>query len=132
SDVLAKRVAAVALVSTASSDLGLRGPSGKLAPSVLGSSWVNRVVSHPRVGPFFVRGTLGRTATHSNLKAMQDTFCATSPTARATFYRAMDAMDLREGLSDVEVPVVVVSGTRDQLVAHKNSRRLADLIDGAR
>jgi len=131
-DVLAGRVAAVALVSTACSDLGVPGPGGRLAPRVLGSSHVNRFVSHPRLGPFLVRGTMGRKATLTNLRAMQDTFAATEPSARAAFYRAMEAMDLSEGLADVDLPVVVVSGTRDQLVAHSNSRRLADIIDGAR
>jgi non-heme chloroperoxidase len=131
-DALGKRVAAVALVSTACSDLGARGPAGRLAPRVLGSTWVNRVVSHGQLGPVFVRNTMGRTATLSNLRAMQDTFAATEPAARAGFYRAIEAMDLSEGLADVDVPVVVVSGTRDQLVAHSNSRRLADLIGGAR
>jgi len=131
-DVLAERVAAVALVSTACSDLGLPGPSGKLAPFVLGSRQINRFISNPRLGPVLMRGTLGKKATLTNLRAMQDTFAATEPATRAAFYRAFDAMDLSEGLADVEVPVVVVSGTRDQLVAHKNSRRLADLINGAR
>ncbi|TMK82497.1 MAG: alpha/beta hydrolase [Actinobacteria bacterium] len=131
-EVLADRVAAVALVSTACSDLGVPGPGGRLAPRVLGSSRVNSFVAHPRIGPFLVRGTMGRTATLTNLRAMQDTFAATEPSARAAFYRAMEAMDLTEGLADVDVPVLVVSGTRDQLVAHSNSRRLADIIDGAR
>ena len=130
--VLGERVAAVALVSTACSDLGMPGPGARFAPRVLGSSWVNRFVSHRRLGPALVRGTMGRTATLTNLRAMQDTFAATEPAARATFYRAMETMDLSEGLADVDVPVVVVSGTRDQLVAHSNSRRLADLIDGSR
>jgi pimeloyl-ACP methyl ester carboxylesterase len=131
-EVLAERVAAVALVSTACSDLGLPGPSGKLAPLVLGSSHINRFISHPKLGAVLMRGTLGKKGTLTNLKAMQDTFAATEPAARAAFYRAMDAMDLSEGLADVDVPVAVISGTRDQLVAHKNSRRLADLINGAR
>lgn len=131
-DVLEQRVDAVALVSTASGDLAMPGLVHKFAPRVLGSSWVGRLVSHERFGPFFVRGTMGRKATRSNLRAMQDTFSATEPSARADFYRAMAAMDLSEGLGGVDATVVVISGTHDGLVAHKNSRRLADLIEGAR
>ena len=131
-DVLAERIAAVALVSTACSDLAMSGPAHTLAPRVLGSSRINRFVSHPRLGPVLMRGTLGRTATLTNLRAMQDTFSATEPASRAAFYEAMAEMDLREGLAGVDVPVVVVSGTRDTLVAHSNSRRLAEAIDGAR
>ena len=131
-DVGDERVAAVALVSTAAADLGAVGPAKRLAPRVLGSSLVNRFVSHGRLGPFLVRGTMGKKATLSNLRAMQDTFCAMDPSARAAFYQAMEAMDLSEGLADVDARVVVVSGTRDQLVAHANSRRLADAIKGAR
>lgn len=131
-EVLAERVAAVALVSTACSNLGARGPGARLAPRVLGSHRINRFVSHPRLGPVLMRGTLGREATLTNLRAMHETFVATRPSARATFYRAMEAMDLSEGLADVQVPVVVLSGTRDGLVAHANSRRLADIIEGAR
>jgi pimeloyl-ACP methyl ester carboxylesterase len=130
--VLAERVAAVALVSTASSDLALSGPAHMLAPLFLGSPRINRFISHARLGPVLMRGTMGRKPTLSNLRAMQDTFAATDPSSRADFYRAIAAMDLNEGLADVDVPVMVISGTRDQLVAHKNSRRLADLIEGAR
>ena len=131
-DVVSARVRALALVSTGASDIGETGPRGKLAPRVLGGSQVNRFMSHPRLGPFLVRGTMGRRATLSNLRAMQDTFCETEPAARAGFYKAMAAMDLSEGVARVDVPVVVVSGTRDQLIAHSTSRRLADLINGAR
>jgi non-heme chloroperoxidase len=131
-DVLAERVDAVALVSTASADLAMTGVVHKFAPRVLGSNWVGRLVSHERIGPFFVRGTLGRKASRTNLRVMQDTFAATDPSARAGFYEAIAAMDLSEGLADVNIPVLVISGTRDGLVAHKNSRRLADLIEGAR
>jgi pimeloyl-ACP methyl ester carboxylesterase len=98
---------------------------------VLGSPRINRFISSARLGPVIMRGTLGKKATLTNLKAMQDTFAATDPSARAGFYRAMAVMDLREGLADVDVPVVVISGTRDGLVAHKNSRRLAEAIKGA-
>jgi pimeloyl-ACP methyl ester carboxylesterase len=131
-DVVADRVAAVALVSTASSDVGAVGPAKIFAPRVLGSTLATRFVSNPRIGPFIVRGTMGRTATLSNLRAMQDTFAETEPSARAAFYLAMEAMDFSEGLSDVNVPVLVVSGTRDGLIPHKNTRRLGDIIDGAR
>ncbi len=130
-DVLADRVSAVALVSTACSDLGVPGPAGKLAPRVLGSSLVSRFVAHRRLGPLFVRNSLGPKATLTNLRVMQETFAATEPAARAAFYTAMAGMDLSDGLSGVDVPVVVISGTRDQLVDHSNSRRLASLINGA-
>ncbi|MBV8979787.1 MAG: alpha/beta fold hydrolase [Acidimicrobiia bacterium] len=130
-DVLSKRVAAVALVSTACSDLAMPGPANRLAPLVLGSRLASRSVSSSRLGPFLVRRTMGRKATLSNLKAMQDTFAATKPSARAGFYRAMAAMDLSEGLADVDVPVVVISGTRDALVPHANARRLTEIINGA-
>src|SRR3954468_8374207 len=43
-DVLAERVAAVALVSTASSDVSARGPARRLAPRVLGSPRINRFI----------------------------------------------------------------------------------------
>jgi pimeloyl-ACP methyl ester carboxylesterase len=131
-DVLSERVAAVALVSTASSELGMPGPIGLLAPLVLGSSLTSKLVSNSRLGPFLVRGTMGRKATRTNLRVMQDTFAATEPSARAAFYRAIAAMDLSEGLADVDVPVLVISGARDGLVAHANARRLVDVIDGAR
>jgi pimeloyl-ACP methyl ester carboxylesterase len=44
----------------------------------------------------------------------------------------MTAMDFSESLGSVDVPVVVISGTRDQLISHSNTRRLADLIENAR
>ncbi|MBV9412200.1 MAG: alpha/beta fold hydrolase, partial [Acidimicrobiia bacterium] len=112
---LEERVAAVALVSTACSDLGMPGPVGRLAPRVLGSSALNRFMSNSRIGPVLVRNTMGRKPTLSNLRAMQETFTATEPSSRAAFYTAMAAMDLSEGLGDVDASVMVVSGTRDQL-----------------
>jgi non-heme chloroperoxidase len=130
--VLAERVSAVALVSTACSDLGVPGPAGKLAPLFLGSSLVSRFVANQRLGPLLVRNSLGPKPALTNLRVMQETFAATAPDARAAFYTAMAGMDLSEGLSRVDVPVVVISGTRDQLVEPSNSRRLAKVINGAR
>jgi pimeloyl-ACP methyl ester carboxylesterase len=131
-DVLAERVAAVALVATACSNVGARGPQARFAPHVIGSARINRFVAHSGLGPFIMRNTFGRKATLSNLRAMQETFVATGAESRRGFLEAMTAMDLSKGLSDVDVPVIVVSGTRDQLIAHRDSRRTAELINGAR
>jgi non-heme chloroperoxidase len=130
--VVRERVAGVALVSTGCSNIGVSGPRGKLAPFFVGSPSVNRFISHARLGPVLVRGSMGQRATLANLRAMQETFAATDPAVRRGFLEAMTAMDFSESLSDVDVPVVVVSGTRDQLVAHNNTRRLAELIKDAR
>ena len=129
--VVRERVAGVALVSTGCSNVGVSGPRGKLAPFVVGNQSVDRFVSHDRLGPVLVRGTMGRRATLANLRAMQETFAATDPAVRRGFLEAMTAMDFSASLAGVDVPVVVVSGTRDQLVAHANTRRLAELIKGA-
>jgi non-heme chloroperoxidase len=131
-DVLRERVAGVALVSTGCSDVGVSGPRGRLAPFFVGSPGVSRLMSHALLGPVLVRNTMGRRATMTNLRAMHETFAGTDPAARRSFLEAMTAMDFSKSLSGVDVPAVVVSGTRDQLVAHATTRRLAELINGAR
>jgi pimeloyl-ACP methyl ester carboxylesterase len=131
-DVVRERVAGLALVSTGCSNVGVSGPRGKFAPRLLGSNRINRFVSHAHLGPVFVRSTMGRRATLTNLRAMQDTFVATTGASRRGFLEAMNAMDFSESLGAVDVRVVVISGTRDQLIAHSNTRRLAEVIDGAR
>jgi len=131
-DTIRKRVAGVALVSTASTEVGIPGPRRKVAGRFLASSRINRFVSHAHLGPVFMRGTFGKQATMSGLRIMQETFVATEGTSRRGFLEAMSTMDLTEGLSTVDVPVLVLSGTRDGLVAHSSSRRLAEAINGAR
>jgi pimeloyl-ACP methyl ester carboxylesterase len=131
-EVLADRVRGVALVSTGCSNIGVAGRVAKLAPRVVGSRHIGRFISNAHLGPALMRSTMGRRASLANLRAMQETFTATSPATRGDFLGAMMAMDFSGSLTGVDVPVIVVSGTRDQLVAHATSRRLAELISGAR
>lgn len=133
-DVLADRVRKVVLVATAAAEIGLgRGElADRIAVRVLGSRRIDRLVQHPRVGHVLVRGTVGPTAVLSHLHAVRDTYVACAPETRAGFFRAMSALDLTEGLRDVKLPVVVVSGTHDTLTPPSRARHIVESIPGSR
>ena len=58
-DVLAERVRALALVSTAGAEMGLKALD-KSAASLIGSDSTTKAIADPRFGPFLVRSTFGR------------------------------------------------------------------------
>lgn len=132
--VVRDRVAKVVLVATAAAEVGLgRGEiADRIAIRVLGSSRLDRAMRSRRVGHVLVRGTVGPTPVLAHLQAVRDTYLATHPETRASFFQAMLGMDLTEGLRDVAVPVVVVVGTHDQLTPVSHARRITECIGGSR
>lgn len=130
-DVLAERVRGLALVSTAAHGLGA-GPLDLVMTRIFGSDVVTWAMSRPRLGLFLTRGTVGRQAAYAELDATRDMFVATDPAVRAACYAAFSGMDLREGLSKVETPTVVVVGSRDVLTPPRLGRAIAATVPGAR
>ncbi|MCU4184750.1 alpha/beta hydrolase [Acidiferrimicrobium sp. IK] len=130
-DVLAERVASMVLVSTASSSVSLGPAFTRVAGAVVGSPRVDAAMRRPTLGPLLVRGSVGRKASMTHLLATRESFLATAPDTRRDFLEQMAIMDLRPELAGIHTPTVVVSGTRDTLLAHKLSKRLAASIPGA-
>lgn len=130
-DVLAERVRAVALVSTAGAEMGLKALD-KSAASLIGSDRTTRAMADPRFGPFLVRSTFGRRPAMTALRATTESFAKTPQATRKEFLDAIGTMNLHPHLGAVTATTVVVSGTRDTLVPHARSRRTGELIAGAR
>lgn len=131
-DGLAERVRGIGLVGTSSGDLRQGAFAERLAGLVLAGTGVDRALASKRFGPLLVRGSVGRAATLPALQAVIETFSATPPATRKGFFSAMMAMDFDDALAKVEVPVVVVSGTRDQLTPPAHGRRLVEVLPNAR
>jgi pimeloyl-ACP methyl ester carboxylesterase len=131
-DVLAERVQGMALVATSSGDLRQGKLAEKVASLVLAGTGVNRAFASRRVAPLLVRGTVGRAAALPVLEAVVETFAATPPATRAGFFAAFLEMDYEAALAKVDVPVVVVCGTRDTLTPLSHSRRMVEALPDAR
>lgn len=131
-DALAERVRGIALVATSSGELSQGRLRNRIAHQVLGSALTTRVLNRRKLGPILVRGSVGRQVALSHLEAVRDTFAATDAATRAGFFAAIAEMDLSPDLSSVDVPAVVVVGTRDTLTPVAHARRLAELLPDAR
>lgn len=130
-DACRTRVRSLVLVATAAG--GLRsGGRRMMGPSMVGSPLTGPVMGRRRVGRVLVRRTVGQVASATHLDAVVETFVATPAHVRAGLLEAMLAMDLRAGLAGVELPVVIVSGTRDAVTPPAFSRRMAELLPRSR
>jgi pimeloyl-ACP methyl ester carboxylesterase len=127
-----ERVGAVALVSTTAGGLTRGAVANRIAAQVIAHPALDRAMRSGQLGPFLVRNTVGRTVALSHLDAMRELFVATSPDVRAGFLNAMTAMDLTDGIRALDVPTLVLVGSRDRLTPVALSRRLAATIPGAR
>jgi non-heme chloroperoxidase len=130
-DALAERVAGLALVATAGHGVST-GSGGRVGPGVNGLSFVGPVLARGSLGRVVMRGAVGEVACRSHIDAVIETFALTAPAVRAGFQRALLSMDFRSGLPSVDLPVVIVSGTKDSVTPHALSRSLAELLPGAR
>ena len=130
--VFNQRVDAMVLVATACEAVGAGQLLDKVAGRALGNTHFDRWLTHPSVGPAFLRGAVGRQPALSHLQAVAETFVATAAEARTTFFTSMREMNLTDGLPSVAAPVTVVGGTRDRLLPPRYSRRIAELVPNAR
>ena len=131
-DVAKERIAGVGLVATTSGRINrARGFNGPVL-GIIGSRAVTQLVGNKRVGPALVRRTIGRRPAIAPLLGVAETFAATDPKVRSSFLGAMLAMDLEDGLAAIDIPTVIVCGTRDLLTPLRHSKLLAETIPGAR
>jgi pimeloyl-ACP methyl ester carboxylesterase len=130
-EALADRVAALVLVGTAARPAELPRHVEAVSAGVLSSPLLGAAMRSARLGPFLVRRTVGRPV-WEHLRVTSALFAATPPATRREFFLAMSALDHIPDLPAVAVPTVVVSGTKDRLLPHPLSHRLANAIPGAR
>ncbi len=132
-DVLRARVRSVALVSTACDGLARFGtPADALVARAMcraaGSPWTTRALASAVAGPWLVRSAVGDDPDRDDLRAVAAMFAATPAPVRRHLLAAMHAMDLSAALGSLELPVLVVSGSRDALTPPARSRRVAGLL----
>lgn len=131
-EVITDRVRAIVLVATSARNESLGARGDRRAARLVGSRASQRSVSHARVGPVFVRHTVGRRPALSHLHAVRETFIATPPEARATLLAAMQAMNFEPTLATIRVPVTVIVGTHDRLTPPSRSRILVEGLPNAK
>ena len=78
-----------------------------------------------------MRGTFGADPRRAHVEATRALFVATSSDVRRQCVEAIGAMDLRAALRAVDVPTVVVLGTRDTMIVNSLTRAIADHVAGA-
>jgi pimeloyl-ACP methyl ester carboxylesterase len=129
-----KRVAGLALVATGCGRLSPRWfkQGERLLVRALADRNLARLMAYQRVGIPLVRVASGRRPVHAHLDAVRETFLATSPEARGRFMTAILAMDFAAALADVDVPAVVVVGSRDLMTPPPRARALAAALPGSR
>jgi non-heme chloroperoxidase len=127
---LAGRIAGLVLVATAASGLSQGGRDRRLT-RVVGGRAVERAL-RGRFGHLLVRGTVGTSVVRDHLITTRDLFVACEPATRAGCLSAIQTLDLRDGLADLDVPTAITVGTRDTLTPLSRARELADLLPHAR
>jgi non-heme chloroperoxidase len=131
-DVLAQRVDGLALVATASEKVVRRGLMARLSHLVLANPAVDKAIASATIGPWLLRGSVGRRPAHAWLESLRTSFAGTSLEARLGFLDAFQTLDLSATLADVRVPTVVMVGSRDLVIPPSRGRRLAEVIEGSR
>lgn len=124
-----ERACGVLLVSTAAHVSGRPLPEPLVARIM--SDRVAALTWRGTLGYTLARRALGRTARRADVELTMDGCARTTGPARAGFLSAMAAMDLRAGLAGIDVPTVVMVGSRDRLTPPKAAKVLATGIGGA-
>jgi pimeloyl-ACP methyl ester carboxylesterase len=133
-DVLHERVRGLVLQSTASHNLvsdarRVRETLERL--SRLGPDLT--AVMRPRnLGFLLARIGFGDDPHPSHVEATREMLAACSRDTTRAAGTALLSLDLTEGLPSIDVPTLVLVGTADALTPPRDSRRIADLIPGAR
>lgn len=129
-DLLDERVRGLALVSTAAHGLSM-GRMAPLAERLLRSRTMERMV-RARSGLVFTRRVLGRRPRPEDVVSTRAMYLATPAEVRAGYFATFGTMDLRTCLADLDVPTVVMVGTRDTLTPPRLGQVVAGTIPGAR
>jgi pimeloyl-ACP methyl ester carboxylesterase len=130
-EVVDERVDAIVLVATAASGLGTDVRNDAVAAKLIGAAALERVM-RTKPGIAFFRGAIGKQVRTPDLLLMQRQMLATSRQARSGWLTAMLAMDLRDGIARIGVPVTILVGSEDKLTPPDRADELAATIPGAR
>jgi non-heme chloroperoxidase len=130
-EVVADRVSALVLINSSA-----RGPADRPLPrakaAALDWSWTEHVGRHPRHGLVLTRANFGIDARRSHVVAARAIGFASPAVRRQGLTRRLLGIDLGDRLGEVQVPVLVLAGSADRVLAASESERIAELVPGAR
>jgi pimeloyl-ACP methyl ester carboxylesterase len=132
-EVLHDRVRGLVLVSTlAKTSLSGSRQLRRLAERVTGGFDLRKIMALPNLGSMCARVGFGRQplASHVELNREMLANCDSATAREAT--TALLGLDLTAELPSLDIPTLVIGGTADVITPPAESRRLAELIPGAR
>jgi pimeloyl-ACP methyl ester carboxylesterase len=132
-DVIKQRVRGLVLLSTlAKTSVSASHQLRYLAERVTGSFDLRKVMTRPNLGTVFARVGFGREplASQVELNRQMLATCDSATAQEAT--AALLGLDLTAELGRLDVPTLVIGGTSDVITPPAESRRLAEVIPGAR
>jgi pimeloyl-ACP methyl ester carboxylesterase len=132
-DVVRDRVAGIVLLSTLARTQRL-GPRATLplAERAIGAFDLAGFMQRPELGAALARIGFGRDPQSSHVELTRQLLASCPPETTRLATTALLRLDLTADLPKIDVPTIVAGGTRDVMTPHSESRRIADLIPGAR
>jgi pimeloyl-ACP methyl ester carboxylesterase len=132
-DVVRERVAGIVLLST----LGrtqLVGPRALLpiAETAIGAFDLAGFMQRPELGAALARIGFGRDPRSSHVELTRQLLASCPPETTRLATTALLGFDVSADLPAIDVPTIVACGTRDRITPYSESRRIAQLIPGAR
>jgi pimeloyl-ACP methyl ester carboxylesterase len=133
-DVLEERVAGLVLLSTSSHNLvsDAKRVRGALEVIVNAGPDVGTLMRQRNLGLLLARIGFGDDPHPSHVEATRQMLAACGKETTREAVSALLHLDFTEGLPKLHVPTLVVVGTADALTPPRDSRRIAELVPGAR
>ncbi len=132
-EVLRERVAGIVLLSTlAKTSVSASRRLRCIAERVTGSVDVGRLASRPDVGTLIARVGFGREPVPSQVELNRQMLAGCDAATAREATAALLGLDLTAELPTLDVPTLVIGGSADVITPPAESRRLAELIPGAR
>jgi len=132
-DVLHERVRGLVLASTlAKTSVSASRQLRCLAERVTGGFDLRKVMDRPNLGSMFARIGFGREPLASHMELNREMLASCDSTTAREATTALLGLDLTAELPNLDIPTLVVGGTADVITPPAESRRLAQLIPGAR
>ncbi len=126
-----ERVVGLLLVATASSAAVGSDFFYRAAASLVGSKFLESALENDSFAAWFTRLSVGRQAHMTHLLAVRDMFLSCDAKARSELAQNLSYLDITDELSKIEVPTIVMVGSRDTLTPPRCAKEIASHIPGA-
>jgi pimeloyl-ACP methyl ester carboxylesterase len=132
-DVLRQRVRGLVLLSTlAKTSVSASRQLQCLAERVTGSFDLRKVMNRPNLGTVLARVGFGREPRSSQVELNRQMLATCDSVTAQEATAALLGLDLTAALGHLDASTLVIGGTNDVITPPVESRRLAELIPGAR